>query len=159
MASIFRSYNDSYLYASFAEGGFRRESLARRDAGVVGSFELLFKLFELFGAEGGPISPELWLLGSIEASVIGVAICDKIFPYILISHFTDWKFIQPFNYKHFFFHTSANLQQPNSSIPSNRNFLFPPFPSAFSSSESAWSNGIIEIFEKKKKTISNTVII
>lgn len=65
---------DSYLDSRLAQRSLRRQSFARRHAGVVGPLELLLKFLELFGAEGGPVSSELWLFRTVETTVVVVAI-------------------------------------------------------------------------------------
>ena len=70
ISQIGRLSTSTYLHAGFRQGRLGREALPRGHAGVVALLELLLELLELVGAEGGPVSAELGLLGAVEAGVV-----------------------------------------------------------------------------------------
>lgn len=69
---------DPHLHAGFRERRFRGETLARGHTRIMRSLEFLLELLELLRAESRAVAPELWLLRTVQASVISVAICTSI---------------------------------------------------------------------------------
>lgn len=69
---------DPHLYAGFRERRFRGETLARGHTRIMRSLEFLLELLELLRTESRAVAPELWLLRTVQATVISVAICTSI---------------------------------------------------------------------------------
>lgn len=76
-----------HLNTSLRQRRLGRQSLPRRHARIVRSFEFLLELLQLFRAERGAISPEFRLLRPVQAPFVPVTVCAEKPPLVFPPHF------------------------------------------------------------------------